>query len=265
LLIVGRGGGSIEDLMAFNEEIVVRAAAESAIPLISAVGHETDITLIDFASDRRAPTPTAAAEMAVPVRADLLSQTLDFERRVLNCFTRGITTRRTHLSQLARVLPRADQLFAQPQQRLDVASDKLGSALRRNLQEHRRAFAEAAALLRPRPIRHHITVCNERTGVLANRMERAFRARLSEDRKRLESLSRVLEGISYRGVLDRGFALVRGADGSIRRRADAVQAGERLSLTFADGPREAIAGGIPAPAASKPRVTKPKARQGDLF
>jgi exodeoxyribonuclease VII large subunit len=267
LLIVGRGGGSIEDLMAFNEEIVVRAAAESAIPLISAVGHETDTTLIDFASDRRAPTPTAAAEMAVPVRADLLSQTLDFERRVLNCFTRGITTRRTHLSQLARVLPRADQLFAQPQQRLDVASDKLGSALRRNLQEHRRAFGEAAALLRPRPIRHHITVCGERTGALANRMERAFRARLSEDRKKLESLSRVLEGISYRGVLERGFVLVRSTDGSIRRRADAVQAGERLSLTFADGTREATAGGAPTspPAASKPHMTKPKAGQGDLF
>ena len=267
LLIVGRGGGSIEDLMAFNEEIVVRAAAESAIPLISAVGHETDTTLIDFASDRRAPTPTAAAEMAVPVRADLLSQTLDFERRVLNCFTRGITTRRTHLSQLARVLPRADQLFAQPQQRLDVASDKLGSALRRNLQEHRRAFGEAAALLRPRPIRHHITVCGERTGALANRMERAFRARLSEDRKKLESLSRVLEGISYRGVLERGFVLVRSTDGSIRRRADAVQAGERLSLTFADGTREATAGGAstPPPAASKTHMTKPKAGQGDLF
>jgi exodeoxyribonuclease VII large subunit len=267
LLIVGRGGGSIEDLMAFNEEIVVRAAAESLIPLISAVGHETDTTLIDFASDRRAPTPTAAAEMAVPVRADLLSQTLDFERRVLNCFTRGITTRRTHLSQLARVLPRADQLFAQPQQRLDVASDKLGSALRRNLQEHRRAFAEAAALLRPRPIRHHITVCGERTDVLGKRMHRAFRARLNEDRKKLESLSRVLEGISYRGVLERGFALVRGADGNIRRRADAVKSGERLSLTFADGEREAVAGGAPTgtPAAPKPRVTKPKAGQGDLF
>jgi exodeoxyribonuclease VII large subunit len=267
LLIVARGGGSIEDLMAFNEEIVVRATAESSIPLISAVGHETDTTLIDFASDRRAPTPTAAAEIAVPVRVELLSQTLDFERRVLNCFTRGISTRRTHLGQLARILPRADQLFAQPQQRLDVASDKLGSALRRNLQEHRRAFVEAAALLRPRPIRHHITVCGERADVLGKRMHRAFRARLVEDRKKLEGLSRVLEGISYRGVLERGFALVRGVNGSIRRRADAVQSGEKLSLTFADGQREAVAGGAPAsaPAAAKPRVTKTKAGQGDLF
>ncbi|HEY2034652.1 MAG TPA: exodeoxyribonuclease VII large subunit [Rhizomicrobium sp.] len=264
LLIVARGGGSIEDLMAFNEEIVVRAVAESVIPLISAVGHETDTTLIDFASDRRAPTPTAAAEIAVPVRAELLSQSLDFERRVLNCFTRGIVTRRITLTQLTRVLPRRDQLFAQPRQRLDVASDKLGSVLRRNLQEHRRAFAEAAALLRPRPIRHHITVCNERTTVLARRLERCFSARLSEDRKKLESLSRVLEGISYRGILDRGFVLVRGADGSIRRRAEAVKSGERLSLAFADGAREAVAGGVPSPT-TKPRVTKPSGNQGDLF
>jgi exodeoxyribonuclease VII large subunit len=266
LLIVGRGGGSIEDLMAFNEEIVVRAAAESLIPLISAVGHETDTTLIDFASDRRAPTPTAAAEMAVPVRAELLSQTLDFERRVLNCFTRGIITRRTHLTQLARVLPRAEQLFAQPQQRLDVASDKLGSALRGNLQKHRRAFGEAAALLRPRPIRHHIVVCGERTGVLASRMQRAFRTRVIEDRKKLESLSRVLEGISYRGVLERGFVLVRGEGGKIHRRAEAVKSGEHLTLTFADGAREAVAAGTAPPSGSaKPRVTKPSGNQGDLF
>ncbi|HEY8947783.1 MAG TPA: exodeoxyribonuclease VII large subunit [Rhizomicrobium sp.] len=266
LLIVARGGGSIEDLMAFNEEIVVRAAAESLIPLISAVGHETDTTLIDFASDRRAPTPTAAAEIAVPVRAELLSQTLDFERRVLNCFTRGISTRRTQLTQLARILPRADQLFAQPQQRLDVASDKLGSALRRNLQEHRRTFAEAAALLRPRPIRHHITVCGERTGVLGNRMVRAQRNRLSKLRAELEHASRVLESLSYKGVLERGFVLVRGADGGIRRRAEAVKFGERLSLTFADGAREAVAGGTPAAVpAAKPRVTKPSGNQGDLF
>src|SRR6201999_1203980 len=149
LLIVARGGGSIEDLMAFNEEAVVRAVFESVIPLISAVGHETDTTLIDLVSDMRAPTPTAAAELAVPVRTELLQQSLDFERRLLRCFSKGMDDRRRHLAQLARILPRSEQLFAQPRQRLDVAADKLGAALRRNLQEHRRAFIETAAVLRP--------------------------------------------------------------------------------------------------------------------
>jgi exodeoxyribonuclease VII large subunit len=265
LLIVARGGGSIEDLMAFNEEAVVRAVFESHIPLISAVGHETDTTLIDFASDRRAPTPTAAAEMAVPVRADLISQTMDYARRQFGAFSRGMTQRRDRLAGLARVLPRADQLFAQPRQRFDYASEKLGSALRRNLQEHRRAFAETSALLRLAPINRHITVCGERTGVLGGRLARGFRARLSEDRKKLESLSRVLESISYKGVLERGFALVKGPDGSVRRRADAIQSGERLSLTFADGVREATAGGAPSVPAPKPRATKPSGGQGTLL
>src|SRR5215472_9047725 len=125
LLIVARGGGSLEDLMPFNEESVVRAAFESSIPLISAVGHETDTTLIDFAADVRAPTPTAAAEMAVPVRTELLAQTLEFERRALQRFSRGLEERRRHLAQLARILPRADQLFAAGRQRLDYAAERL--------------------------------------------------------------------------------------------------------------------------------------------
>ena len=241
VIIVARGGGSVEDLMAFNEESVVRAAAASKIPLISAVGHETDTTLIDFASDMRAPTPTAAAELAVPVRTELLAQTLDFQRRMLACFTRGVEQRRRHLAQLARVLPRADQLFAQPRQRLDVAGDKLAGGLRTNLQLHARRLIKTSASLRP---------------VL-------MRARFAHARKSLEGLSRVLETLSYRGVLERGFALVTGEDGKVRRRADQVKGGEGLTLRFADGETSAVA--TSGSATPKPKTKKPAKDQGSLF
>ncbi len=166
LIIVARGGGSIEDLMAFNEETVVRAAVDSAIPLISAVGHETDTTLLDFAADIRAPTPTAAAELAVPVRADLLTQTLDFQRRMQRCFAKGMEDRRRHLAQLARILPRPELLFAGQRQRLDFAGARLDPGLRRNLQEHRRALAEAGAVLRPARIARQIALGAERARAL---------------------------------------------------------------------------------------------------
>jgi exodeoxyribonuclease VII large subunit len=259
LIIVARGGGSVEDLMAFNEEVVVRAAAASAIPLISAVGHETDTTLIDFAADVRAPTPTAAAELAVPVRAELLAQTLDFERRFVRSFSKAMEDRRRHLAQLVRVLPRAESLFAAPRQRLDVASEKLQHALRRNLQIHEVRFNRAGAQLRDRILKDRIAVGAERVKAFAARAQRAEQGRLLEARRQLDGLARVLDGISYRAVLERGFALVRGEDGTVRRRAASVKSGESLILTFADGEAKVAAGG--APPAKKKRGTD----QGSLF
>ncbi|MBI1329646.1 MAG: exodeoxyribonuclease VII large subunit [Alphaproteobacteria bacterium] len=266
VIIVARGGGSIEDLMAFNEEIVVRAVADCSIPVISAVGHETDTTLVDFASDKRAPTPTAAAEIAVPVRTDLLQQTLGFEQRLERGFSRGMTQKRQALQSLARALPRADQLFALPRQRFDVASEKLSSALRHNLSAHRRAFGEVAALLRPKMLQDRVSRGRERTSVLTARMDRSHRASLARARQHLEGLARVLESISYKSVLERGFALVRGEDGSIRRRAGAVKPGEALTITFADGNVAAEATGTPAPKSpSSPRKPSRTGNQGDLF
>ena len=263
VLIVARGGGSIEDLMAFNEELVVRAVAESRIPLISAVGHETDTTLIDLVADRRAPTPTAAAEMAVPVRADLISQTMELERRRLRAFARAMSERRQKLASLARVLPRAEQLFAQPRQRFDVASERLGNALRQNLNAHRTLFLRTASLLRPRPIARHVEVSLQRTNVLGQRLTQSHRSHLAAARKRFESLTRILESVSYKAVLSRGFALVRGEDGTLKRAAAAIRPGERLELAFGDGQRTAIAEGTAPPKPKKPVPTS--GSQGSLL
>ncbi len=262
LIIVARGGGSVEDLMAFNDEAVVRAVAAGTIPLISAVGHETDTTLIDFAADVRAPTPTAAAEMAVPVRTELLSQTLDFQRRMLACFTRGMEQRRRHLTQLARILPRAEQLFAVPRQRFDIAGDKLSKALMLNVQKHAGRFHKAEALLRRKVLEDRIALGRERATALAARARRARDARIAEARKHLEGLARVLDSISYRKVLERGFALVKGEDGKVRRRAASLKAGEALTLTFADGEAQAVAGGT---AGARPKPKKSPIDQGNLF
>jgi exodeoxyribonuclease VII large subunit len=246
--------------MPFNDEAVVRAAALSAIPLISAVGHETDTTLIDFAADMRAPTPTAAAELAVPVRTELLAQTLNFQRRMLSGFTRGLEQRRRHLTQLTRVLPKPEQLFAGPRQRLDMAGDKLASSLRHNLQKHRAAFLKAAALLRPNPLRQRLSRLKERLENLGARSLRSERAHQREATSRLDAVTRLLEGVSYRKVLERGFALVKGADGKLRRRAAQLKPGEALTLTFADNEAPAVSGGT-----AKPKAKKSPADQGDLF
>lgn len=261
LIIVARGGGSVEDLMAFNEEVVVRAAALSAIPLISAVGHETDTTLIDFAADVRAPTPTAAAELAVPVRSELLAQTLEFERRYVRCFGKAMQERRRHLSQLTRILPRPESLFAGPRQGLDTASEKLQHALRRNLQVHEVRFNRSGAQLRERMLRDRIRIAAERVVALAKRAERVERTQLSQARRTLDGLGRVLDGISYRAVLERGFVLVRGEDQTMRRRAGAVKSGETLTLTFADGETKAVVGETGGRAAKR----KQTAGQGSLF
>ncbi|MBX9739546.1 MAG: exodeoxyribonuclease VII large subunit [Beijerinckiaceae bacterium] len=147
VIIVARGGGSLEDLWGFNEEIVVRAAAESYIPLISAVGHETDTTLIDFASDLRAPTPTGAAEMCVPVLADLLTQTAALVLRQRGAGRRLIEARRGELRGLLRALPNGDAVVAVPRQRLDRASERLGQRLSARLREHHLRLGRAAQFL----------------------------------------------------------------------------------------------------------------------
>lgn len=263
VLIVARGGGSLEDLWAFNEEIVVRAAADSEIPLISAVGHETDTTLIDFASDRRAPTPTAAAEIAVPVRAELAAQTLDLERRLLGGAGRFLTERRMAVEGLGRGLPDPRRLLEEKTQRLDDSAERLANAMKNLIGYRRGALVELSAQL-PHPrqqirlSRQQLSAQGERLMSLRPRLVEPFRQayqrvdagrrlgdagrNLTKDRQRaVTELDRVLESISYKNVLRRGFAVVRGEKGSVVRAGD-LSDGMKLDIEFHDGQISALAG-----------------------
>jgi exodeoxyribonuclease VII large subunit len=188
LLIVARGGGSLEDLWSFNEEIVVRAAADSMIPLISAVGHETDVTLIDFAADKRAPTPTAAAEMAVPVRSELLVEVASLARRTMICWQRGQEGRRNELRAAARALPAAGELLAIPRQRLDGAAAALPRGLKANTHAHFRRFAGASARLTMRVLRGQLAQASHRLTVYGERMRLSARSLLRTRRDRFAGL-----------------------------------------------------------------------------
>lgn len=187
LLIVARGGGSVEDLWGFNEEVVARAAAASDIPLVSAVGHETDTTLIDFVSDRRAPTPTAAAEMAVPVRHELLAWVEQAGARMTGAASGGMERRQQRLRDLARALPRADALVEGPRQRLDVTGGKLGPALIAGVQRRKVRLSDVSGSLRPATLRRSLDVEKRRLDALSARLEPALARVAAAKRERLEA------------------------------------------------------------------------------
>jgi exodeoxyribonuclease VII large subunit len=285
LLIVARGGGSLEDLMAFNEEIVVRAAAASEIALISAIGHETDTTLIDFAADWRAPTPTAAAERAVPVRADLIADLARDARRLVAAMIRQGEERRLALANLARALGDPRRLVEERQQRLDDWSERLPLSLNAGLARRRARLVETAArLLHPREAlaRARLALAERagrlaashraiargaedsraRIGELSQRLALAASRHVEDSRRRLASAAALLESYSFQRVLERGFVLVRDREGRPVTAARDTTAGDALALRFHDGAVDVqVVGGKTA---TKPGA-KAKPGQGSLF
>ncbi len=243
VLIVARGGGSLEDLMAFNEEIVVRAAAACRIPLISAVGHETDTTLIDFVSDRRAPTPTAAAELAIPPRADLLADLAHTAARLIGALNRLMQERRLGLSRAERGLPDLPALVGTARQRLDDRAERLRLALP-NLVRRWAARLTLASSTLASALRHTLAARRDRAiRVLARVSPAPLQARLREARARLDGAAGRLESVSPLAVLQRGYALVTDAVGHPLTTAAAISPGARLRLRFADGEVGATADG----------------------
>lgn len=266
VLIVARGGGSIEDLWAFNEEIVVRAAAESTIPLISAVGHETDTTLIDYASDLRAPTPTGAAEKAVPVRAELIERVEVLGGRLKGGLVRGLEKRRVEVRAASAKLPRLDTLLQIPQQRFDRAAERLNAALVANTRAAQSKLDRVAARLRPQALAQEIARRRDKLLAAGARLKPAMARTLEAHRKHLDASTRMLESLSHKSVLARGFVMVHREDGALVRFAKDLNAGDVVQLAFSDGDKQAVIDPEDAPAEPKPRAKqKPPGGQGSLF
>ena len=268
LLIVARGGGSIEDLWAFNEEAVVRAVAESRIPTISAVGHETDTTLCDYAADRRAPTPTAAAEMAVPVRDDLVYTVGTLGLRLDRALSKDMAAMSERVQAVACRLPSPRELFVLRQQRFDELAERLPRALAANAARQRVRYERAAAPLRPGLFAQRLRIGDNALARVAYQLYCA-RAELGRhERNCLEQASRLLETLSPFATLQRGYAVVRTRDDRIVTSTAAAQAAVDLTVRFADGEVPVVvtdAPPRPKPVTRAPKASADPARQGVLL
>ncbi len=265
LLIVARGGGSIEDLWAFNEEEVVRAVAECPIPLISAVGHETDTTLCDYAADLRAPTPSAAAEMAVPVRLDLAERLTGCDMRLTSGLRRLVQRSGERLTHLTRLMPAATDIVANRQQRADELGEKLRRGLERRADLARIAFVGTTARLTPALLKRPLERQGDR--LKAVRLSPApLQRQLADGRARLAGLERLLLSLHPEAPLARGFARVTGPDGKTISSSGAAKAARDLQIRFADGTVDVSVGGSLPPAGKAPAAAKPaSSKQQDLF
>lgn len=235
VIIVARGGGSLEDLMAFNEEIVVRAAAASRIPLISAVGHETDTTLIDYAADMRAPTPTAAAELATPVRRELVQHLAQLQQRATRVLAGRTDNAALALAKFAHAISQPERYVQSKTQMLDDRAAHLARAGKQLVPVRTQQLAKLH-LTHPRQLLQQAVLrvqhCARGLTNVKNTVERAA--------LRLENLGKLLNSYSYEGILNKGFALVRATDGHVITSAQSLNTDDKVTLTFKDGDKAAV-------------------------
>ena len=272
LVIVARGGGSIEDLWAFNEEVVVRAVAECTIPVISAVGHETDTTLVDFAADLRAPTPTAAAEIAVPVREELAAQIAELAFRQRRCALRPVQLGRERLEARAQRLPRPEALLQARTQKLDDLAERLRRGLGDRIGVAGQALHRSAGRLSAPLLAYQLRHARQQLEAVRLRPDDLLR-RIAQERARVDGLDRVRRQLDPKAPLARGYALVTGPDGHVVQGRAAAAALATMTLEFHDGalavaPIERMAGeraGAAPPRPTRPVPRSDPGRQGDLF
>ncbi|MCF8473176.1 MAG: exodeoxyribonuclease VII large subunit [Emcibacter sp.] len=269
VLIVARGGGSLEDLWAFNEEIVIRAVAESTIPVISAVGHETDTTLIDYVSDLRAPTPTAAAEHAVPVRDDLLYTVLDLNLRLKKSIRRLLDSKVEILKGLSRGLPKPSDMLALSRQRLDDISERLPRSLSVFLERRQMKFDNISRLLRPDMLLRDIQQSQTRVVQFSERAIRAETHILNQKTHHYNAAERLFESLNYKRVLDRGFAVIWNMEKRTVTSASHIKQGQILDIEFRDGHvKSLVTDENTSPKTLKKKTSPPKdkdSRQGNLL
>jgi exodeoxyribonuclease VII large subunit len=244
VLILARGGGSLEDLWAFNEEVLARAIFACPLPVVSGVGHEIDFTIADFVADRRAPTPSAAAELVSPSAADIAQRVGALSLKLGQCARRCLKEREAHLGHLQKRLPAARRLVQSYQQRVDELAMRLVKDMQRLLAARRHALLEAAGKLNRHNPAHIVRLSNDRCRWLHQRLERAARQYLRAQTARLDAVEKQLRTVSPQATLERGYAVVTDSSGRAVRDAGKLKKGEAIRARFARGSAEAQVTGV---------------------